>query len=237
MCIIILNTKGKLPKETLKTCYENNSDGMGLMFSDGKKLQSHKELKNFDSFYEVYAKIRERNPKANIGLHFRIKTHGMVNLENCHPFEVNPKLYFMHNGIIRIESKNPNLSDTFVFNERILKGLKRNFLNNHSIIELIENYIGYSKLLFMNNKGEYKIINENLGVWKSENWFSNYTYQKEERKYLSDDYYYGCELTEDEFDDCDECGKPLLSKYESELGLCHKCIRDYRVSNRDFNYN
>ena len=85
MCIIICNTAGLIPKETLSICNESNPDGMGLLYSDGNKLFTFKELTDFENFYSYYHKVRTTFPDAVIGLHFRIKTHGAVNIHNCHP--------------------------------------------------------------------------------------------------------------------------------------------------------
>ena len=50
----------------------------------------------------------------------------------------------------------------------------------------ISEYIGYSKLIFLDSKDKYTIINEELGKWSSGNWYSNDSY-----KQYNDYKYYG----------------------------------------------
>ena len=42
--------------------------------------------------------------------------------------------------------------------------------------ELIENVIGYSKLVFLDNKGNFNIMNEEKGHWHNKVWYSNDSY-------------------------------------------------------------
>jgi len=214
MCIIILNTKGLIPKTTLQACAINNPDGAGMMHAYKGKLETFKELKSFDLFYEYYSNVR-KSFKGNIALHFRIKTHGTVSEKNIHPFFINRNLAFMHNGILDVEDyEKTELSDTQLFNERILKRLPKDFLRNKAIMELIETSIGYNKLLFLNNLNEYTIINEKAGLWREGNWYSNYSYLAE-TSFNFDDY------------ECESCGKILFSDYEIEEGFCTECLSKY----------
>jgi hypothetical protein len=50
----------------------------------------------------------------------------------------------------------------------------------------ISEYIGYSKLIFLDSKDKYTIINEEMGKWTDGNWYSNDSY-KEYNNYV----YYG----------------------------------------------
>ena len=67
-----------------------------------------------------------------------------------------------------------------MFNNTILKKLKSNFLNSKPIRLLISESIHNSKLAFLDNFGNYTIINSDLGHWnKSKSiWFSNDGYKK-----------------------------------------------------------
>ena len=214
MCIIILNKKGLIPRNTLNECCESNPDGMGLMYAKNGKIKIIKEIIDFDSFYSKYMKIRIKH-KGNIALHFRIRTAGNVNEKNIHPFFVNQNLAFMHNGILDIEvPKNSEISDTMIFNEHILKNLPDDFLNYAGNVELIKNYITSSKLLFMDSYGQVTIINEDKGNWLKDNWFSNYSYCYSGQSY--------------EFiDECDVCGKPTYTDREVYSGLCATCLDKY----------
>jgi hypothetical protein len=49
--------------------------------------------------------------------------------------------------------------------------------------ELIKNFIGYSKLIFMDRKGRSSIINSDKGVWDGGVWYSNTSYQIKQTVY------------------------------------------------------
>lgn len=228
MCIIVLNTKEHLSKELLNECWQSNNDGAGLMYAIDGKLNIFKELKSFNTFYEYYSTLRNEFKKIKIGLHFRIATSGKIDVNNVHPFNVNDKLAFMHNGIIDIPlPRKSKISDTIAFNQKILKQLPQNFLNNHAITELISRYIERSKLLFMNNQGKYWIFNQHFGHWdKNENWFSNYSYC--ESQFLNDK---NIQWTHDiiDYEYCQYCGIELLEDREIANETCFGCMRKFDI--------
>lgn len=231
MCIIVLNTSGLIGRDILQACADNNPDGMGLMYAVHGEIKVYKELKDFELFYNRYKMIREKYSNINIGLHFRIKTHGEVNLKNVHPFFVNKNLAFMHNGIIDIKG-GEQVSDTIIFNEKVLKQLPDGFLTNKGITYLIKESIGWSKLLFMDSDGYYTIINENTGNWKGANWFSNYSYLGYSAYDYGDDYYWNSKTQryEQSEDVCEFCGKILHSEIETDEGFCLDCLAKYNGS-------
>jgi predicted glutamine amidotransferase len=178
MCIAILNPNNvTLKKKVLKTCWENNTDGAGMLYLADGKLTTHKEMSNFDSFYDHYANVRKQYKSSQVVIHFRISTHGKVNLTNCHPFIVNDDWGFVHNGIISAAPKNEEFSDTYMFNREILQKLPTDWIHNDAIYDLVQDYIGSSKLLFLNQNNEAFIVNEDWGVWDLGCWFSNTTYK------------------------------------------------------------
>lgn len=176
MCIAILNRVNTLSYKTFKQCWNNNPDGAGLTFFDGKNIQIIKEMKSVKNFYTQYKEIRTKYPTIDIAIHFRIATHGGVNLTNCHPFKVNKQTAFIHNGVISKVDATKEFSDTFIFNETILKKLPPNFVTNETILELLDSYIGYSKLVIISGKN-YAIVNESAGHWNAGNWYSNESYK------------------------------------------------------------
>lgn len=190
MCIAILNKSGLLSKDTMENCYENNPDGMGMLWSEDGKLRVYKRLKKFGRFYSYYEKIRNKYPDIPIVLHFRIGTSGLNDIENCHPFLCNDNIGFVHNGILGIKEKTKKVSDTYTFNQLVLKGLPDNFIHNVGIRFLIEEAVGTgNKLIFLDSKNGWWIANEDEGHWDNheENWFSNYGYS-----YSSNGYSEGC---------------------------------------------
>lgn len=180
MCIAIMNPSNvTLKKEILQNCWENNTHGAGMLYIESGKLKTFKEMNNFDTFYEKYLSIKKnkKSKKNKVVLHFRISTHGKINEENCHPFLVNESLGFVHNGIIYDVQTTENHSDTFMFNETYLQSFPSNFLESWQMCDMIEKFIGNSKLVFLDNENNDTILNEDMGVWDMGCWFSNTTYK------------------------------------------------------------
>ena len=192
MCIAIMKSENKkISKTTLQRCYDSNPDGAGFMFAANKELTVKKGYFTFKEFYKEY----KPHENKQVLLHFRIKTHGPIDKNNCHPFLVNSGLGFIHNGIISGYGNNKK-SDTIEFNEAILQKIVAKHGNNSlfddPMVELIENVIGYSKLVFLDRHGNYKIMNEDKGSWDNGIWYSNSSYKKPEPvQYMIPNYYRG----------------------------------------------
>lgn len=185
MCIAILNTKkaGRLPKSQIKNSWDNNDMGAGLLWNHKNKLNVFKTY-DYDEYISKYNELRDDKEVGHIVLHFRIATSGYKGEHNLHPFLVNDKLGFVHNGVIK-GLGNKQFSDTYEFND-MLKKFSHNFLSCDMTKYFISEYIGYSKLLFLDADDRYTIINEEMGKWADGNWYSNDSY-----KQYNDYKYYG----------------------------------------------
>lgn len=173
MCIAILNTSKQLPDNYIKNSWDNNNQGAGLLWQDAGKLHTYKTF-SYKDFLQKYKQVRKAT-KGKVVLHFRIATSGYKGLENLHPFLVNEHLGFVHNGVIG-GLGNMQHSDTYQFNE-MLKDLPSNFLESATIREFISSYIDHSKLVFLSSNNTHTIINERMGHWVGDDWFSNTSYQ------------------------------------------------------------
>jgi glutamine amidotransferase len=183
MCVIAVNkSKSLLSEETLNNCWNNNPDGAGIMYAIDNKLYVYKTMKKH-KLIKKYKEIREKYPDIDIVLHFRLATHGSVNIDNVHPVVINKDIAFVHNGIISevmhtsfaLEYK--DYSDTRIFG-KMIEGIADKIFVDKGLQELLESYIGHSKIVFMNNYGEILTLNKSYGVYDREgNWFSNNTYQ------------------------------------------------------------
>jgi hypothetical protein len=173
MCIAILNTSKQLPDSYIKNSWDNNDQGAGLLWNDNGVLKTYKTF-SYKSFLKKYKQVRKAT-KGKVVLHFRIATSGYKGLENLHPFLVNEHLGFVHNGVIG-GLGNMQHSDTYQFNE-MLKDLPSNFLESATILEFISAYIGGSKLVFLSSGNTHTIINERMGHWVGDDWFSNTSYE------------------------------------------------------------
>jgi len=181
MCIAIAKQAGvAITEEILETCFNANPDGAGFAIEKNGKLQVHKGYFSFKDFMDAY----EPHELKKALIHFRIKTHGKIDEENCHPFYVTDNLAFIHNGIISNARTDTHKSDTRTFKEDVLQPFVAKFgykaLTDPIFQHLIEKYIGGSKLVLM-RKGQPDFIffNKQMGNESEEGiWFSNYSWQK-----------------------------------------------------------
>ena len=192
MCIIVYKPVGVAlpPRETLKNCFDNNPDGAGFMLRTRNGVKIDKGYFNFEDFYKNLMKIKNIN-SFEVGLHFRIATHGTVNALNCHPFSVTKKLKkirkvqqttaaaVMHNGVLSsVQVKNSSgLSDTVVYTRDVLYNLSNltacNLTTTKQAIDTINATRGTSRLLIFDKNGAKlfgNFIKEN-GVYYSNDSF------------------------------------------------------------------
>ena len=180
MCLIILQApSNKIPSERLETSYKNNPDGAGYGFVKDGKLKIKRFMK-YEPFLESYLEDYSKYGKENYFLiHFRITTHGETTLKNVHPFRVNSQLIFAHNGTIKNVPDDSKLSDTVVFNRTVLQRYNHDFLSDGKLLKKWNRkYTSSSRLVFLNTKNEFKIINEKDGLWNKKNWYSNTGFRK-----------------------------------------------------------
>ena len=184
MCIIIYNPKGvELDKEQIKSAYEVNDDGVGFMWPATKTVKVAKGMYTFDWVWETIENFKGF-PYA---IHFRYKTHGEANASNCHPFKVlKNNIYMMHNGVLDGFDTDEKKSDSHLFAAAISKQIYKGKLNpdllfDPKVIKSLGKDIKSNKLLFMRKDGKVAIVNEDMGTWTKEVWYSN-TYSLQRRK-------------------------------------------------------
>lgn len=192
MCIAIyLPRKKTIDRETLYNCYASNPDGFGFAYWDNdKKLVVRKFIgqNNIMLGIEEFLMTREHFPKRQMMAHFRIASHGKISKRTCHPFVVNKDVVFCHNGILSDFSKQLSLSskisDTMLFNRKVLKKLPMNFLDQPLYKTMLEEMIGtWNKMIIMESDGRHWILNESQGEWSNGVWFSNDSYKSYEYMY------------------------------------------------------
>lgn len=239
MCIIAIQPLGvKIKESTLKNCWDANKDGAGIMYVENGKIIVNKEMHSFSEFMKLKKHADKVN--SNIIMHFRIATSGGINDRNCHPFKINNDLYFCHNGILDIDVPlNSNINDTQIFNNSFMKGLPNNFVQNDSIMNLIEYTIGNrNKFVFMDSSGQFYILNENAGTWDNGAWYSNNSYKNSPYQYNSGTkwhkakkYSYPYELdNEDELMQCESCNEihfkdDMTHESYFDMMLCKDCYQ------------
>lgn len=209
MCIIVAKPAGiRMPDELiLKNCFANNPDGAGIMLASRGKVYGYKGFMNFEAFQAKLAKLGKKFGKLrdlNVVMHFRITTHGGSIAANTHPFPVSnsyktmrqlewvSNLGMAHNGIItcvssHIDVKKENVSDTMVFNRRVVYPITRNvdIMSNKAIQETIRLAAG-SKLAFLDNQNRMVLLGDFVmddGVYYSNTTYKEARYSKATRIY------------------------------------------------------
>lgn len=181
MCLAILNKKKVLSRSVFDNAAQSNNDGYGLLYVDpvdGRLSAFRATGIKVKQFYKKYLAIRNCSTMPVV-IHFRLGTSGRKDLLNCHPFFVNKKLGFVHNGIINIKEID-KFSDTHTFNVQVLRKLGADFLDNNALRFLIESTASSSKLVFLHDTGRFDILNESQGHWDEEKdtWYSNSCYKE-----------------------------------------------------------
>jgi|DEB0MinimDraft_6_1074348.scaffolds.fasta_scaffold01229_18 hypothetical protein len=183
MCIAIYQDAGStLTEQEIRNSWNANPDGGGLAYIDDcGKVCTFKSMK-LKGLLEEYERVVDMHGQHSPMLvHFRIATHGTVNEYNCHPFMVNKNIAMIHNGVIPVLiDKKDKRSDTRVFTEEYLPKLPKGWLDDDYLFDMVQEYIGHSKLVFLSteNRDRAYIANEHMGHWNPVKtiWFSNKSY-------------------------------------------------------------
>lgn len=177
MCIIAAKAAGvPMPsRDTIKTMWEGNSDGAGLMYVEKGQVHIEKGFMKYKDFTKVLDRLEKRLDLAAtpVVLHFRITTHGGTKPENCHPFPItdnvgalkkltiNSDLGVAHNGIIPITPRK-GISDTMEYIASQLAPLKKampRFYENKWAMLLVKNAIE-SRMAFLTKEGKLYTIGD-----------------------------------------------------------------------------
>lgn len=231
MCIVIIKRKNvdTPTKDVINTCFENNSDGAGIMYltNDGVKIS-----KGFMSLVKLNKYLDKKNftKKDTVIYHFRLATHGLTAKGQTHPFpiseidrdlmstEITTDLGMAHNGVLSAMQSDKILSDTMMYTKHILFPIKDMIFTKKMKGLLDKSSVG-SRLVFLNKKGRILTI----GNWVQDKglMYSNNGYQ--EKNWIT-------QLDDDNpivYDDCVDCEICGNISYSIEEDCCYECYRSY----------
>lgn len=182
MCLIINKPKDvNFDADFIKGVYERNQDGIGIMYAENNSLYINRYLPK--DYADVQKFWDENIAQRECVVHFRLKTHGHIDLRNCHPYQVISSeegypLYLVHNGILSTgNSKDPQFSDTHWFIQDYLRPMllkNPEFFLTDAFAEIIGDFIGSgNKFILMDAYGNQVVINEDRGVQHEGAWLSN----------------------------------------------------------------
>lgn len=188
MCVIAVYEKGLALNELeLKTCFNGNPNGAGLMYQKDGLVHIEKGFMTWEKFWEAAKKLPSNVDRV---FHFRIATSGKISAACCHPFPItddykkmslascDTSMGFAHNGVLDdFEPKKgmkSTYSDSMKFGKEVLFHLG-NLLNERSVRDLIELYTT-SRFAIMTPKNTYMI-----GSWEQSResgaFYSNTSYE------------------------------------------------------------
>lgn len=175
MCVIIVQKKeNTLTKREFRHAWDVNPDGFGMAYVKNGRIIVRKSI-HLKEAYNQYVTAKKERPEAQMVLHFRIGTGSYTNLNNCHPFVINEKCVFFHNGILSNFRSVKEKSDTAQFAD-ILRLMKNGFEKTEAGHKLLQMTAGdYSnKFVLLDNYENVTIINSQLGTYKANgDWYSN----------------------------------------------------------------
>lgn len=164
MCLIVLKEakESKFTNRHFKAMITRNSQGLGVMYLNDKgRVEIDKSVGTPKQKFLLWQKHKHRDTYA---MHARLTTHGLTNLDNCHPYKIlsiddgdGRDLYMMHNGVIRSAPEtDKTMSDTWHFVQHILKPIVKNNIellwDSDPFQQWLQEVIKGSKLLFMRSR-------------------------------------------------------------------------------------
>ena len=176
MCILVYKPAGvKLPaKNLVKNCYDNNPDGCGMMWVEDGKVKIDKDLYDFETFY---SKLLEHEDK-NLVFHCRIKTHGAISKDNCHPFRITDEFALAHNGILNVQCYE-GMTDSESFGIDYMGHLTKEDLYNPKFQKILNEIVvaNASKVAVMTTDDKVILFNEGGFIQDNGVYFSNNTFR------------------------------------------------------------
>lgn len=181
MCLIIHKpASAVISRQLADDVFTRNKDGFGLVYHNPENMTVNavKVLGNRDQIWEVL----QAHMHHELIIHWRMQTHGDVDLTNCHPYELMPDgpvpSYMMHNGVLSTgNAADKTKSDTWHYIRDYLRPLlaqNPELIHNPAFHALVGSHIGGSnKFAIMDARGEVSIINRKSGVDFKGMWFSN----------------------------------------------------------------
>lgn len=157
----------------LESLYEHNSDGLGIMYATSKGLKVIKKLpKNVAEARQLINAMPSDD--RQLAMHWRMRTHGHIDMANCHPYEVSPTTQLMHNGVLHTgNGKDTSRSDTYHFIQDYLSSITDDTLHNEQFQLILGDMIGNNRFAIMSEDGRLSVVNKQQGVEFENVWFSN----------------------------------------------------------------
>lgn len=167
MCLIIHKPAGiSIPSDLIRTAWDDNPDGAGIMYhgDDGPKV--YKVLpRDWADPAQHIEKVLAELESREAGIHFRWRTHGPVDQSNTHPVPIpGTGGYLMHNGIIsglgdHYDTVRSIMSDTAFYTLTTLQNAPG--ADQKDFWEIVGQDVGsYNRMLIMDAAGRFLRVND-----------------------------------------------------------------------------
>ena len=178
MCIVVVKPAGhELPTwATLENCFDGNPDGAGFMYNDKGLVHIRKGFMDWNDFKKAFKEEKKTFDwkESAIVFHFRIKTHGEVSRECCHPFpivgdlkrlrktEISSRFGIAHNGVIYGMHTDALTSDTMAYIMGVVAPCIKlcEDISDKSMDTIIRTTLGSSKLALLDGAGNIKLFGQ-----------------------------------------------------------------------------
>mgnify|MGYP000709909602 CR=1 FL=1 len=197
MCLLIeLNADTRFTDTFLDGVFKRNSDGIGVMWAEDGVLHYYKALPK--DAEEARGIFREYAEGKHCCVHYRMRTHGDIDLTNCHPYPIAgfdndnaamPMLLMhndnaampmllMHNGVLSTgNSADASKSDTWHYINDYVKptlAAHPDLMTNAPYMKMMSAHIGNNnKFAIMDAAGNVAVLNRQAGVEYEGSWLSN----------------------------------------------------------------
>lgn len=171
MCLIVYKPKEvrKLDWQILHRASQQNPHGAGFMWRTNGQLHVRKGLLSYQELKKEVKKLMSHE----LAIHLRFATAGSVCAENCHPFS-GPGWALMHNGHLNgFGCKVRDYSDTRDFADMLARDYRSGDAIEADIGGGIDWIVEGSRLVFGFPDRPFVILNEDLGLWHRDVWYSN----------------------------------------------------------------
>lgn len=179
MCLIIFTPNIKhatIRRNVLERGFWRNDDGAGMAYVRAGQLVISKPFMTFDAFHSAYQRaLSTMDRQSALLIHFRRGTCGPNNATNTQPLSVyGGQLVMAHNGVFgHLSDHKSEISDSVALS-RMIRRVGWTFPFKKACVEMLDMLCDRSsKLVFLSNRGQYKIINEQLGKWRGGCWYSD----------------------------------------------------------------
>ncbi|MFE9327641.1 class II glutamine amidotransferase [Nocardia sp. NPDC052278] len=229
MCILTFVKPGIAPNlDALRGGAAANPHGHGYAIITADTITVGRSM-DADAAITEFAAIRKQYPEGPALFHSRLATHGVLSLDNCHPFVVggDARTVLAHNGILpKIVHPAPDdpRSDTRIAAEEYLPVRPFGSLDSWAGRERLERWLGTDKMVLLTIDPAYQraayIFNEHHGHWDQGSWHSNHSYLDGLWSGEAEGYWGYCE-------ECGEFNDDPVGPHCRICGFCADCLYSF----------